>query len=136
MFVYWCFRFDYYTHFSTVHNSTYSVQDGVQEEMIEWIALDNNCWEECDKNGGSCSACMEYETEAISAYCCSGVNHISGNGPVSNGDCPADAISIQKSTTHSCVISKKRGKSLFKVFISRRFIGNWAFSFPHKKNEI
>ena len=26
------------------------------------------------------------------AYCCSGVNHEDGNGPVSNGDCPLEAI--------------------------------------------
>ena len=76
---------------------------------MEWIQIDNNCWEECDKKGGLCSACMNHESNAVSGYCCSGTNHFEGNGPVFNGDCPLDAIAVQKSKVHSCVISKKQG---------------------------
>ena len=54
---------------------------------------------------------MNYDSNADSGYCCSGINHKGGNGPIANGDCPADAIAAQKSTVHSCVISKKKGIS-------------------------
>ena len=71
--------------------------------------MENDCWDECGKKGGLCSVCMNYESNADSAYCCSGINHMYGNGPISNGDCPPAAIAVQKSTTHSCVILKKKG---------------------------
>ena len=50
---------------------------------------------------------MNYESDAISGYCCSGVNHFRGEGPNNNGDCPTQAVEIQKSKVHSCVVSKK-----------------------------
>ena len=78
-------------------------------ENTEWISIDDNCWSECGEKGGFCSACMNYDSNAISGYCCSGDNHFDGNGSVLNGDCPSDAIAIQKSNVHSCVILKTKG---------------------------
>ena len=76
---------------------------------MEWIQiLDNNCWKECDQKGGLCTACLNYEPDAISGYCCSGSNHFRGEGPKNNGDCPTQAVEAQKSTVHSCVVSKKK----------------------------
>ena len=75
---------------------------------LEWIPiLDSNCWPEC--GGGSCQACMNYESNVISAYCCSGANHYWGWGPIYNEDCPADAILAQTSQHHTCVVSKRKG---------------------------
>ena len=39
----------------------------------------------------------------VGGYCCSGVNHGNGNGPVSNGDCPFEAIIAVTSKNHMCV---------------------------------
>ena len=82
---------------------------------LEWISMNNNCWLECELKGGSCSACMDYDSNAVAGYCCSGVNHQSGVGPHDNGDCPSDAVVAQKSYTHSCVIAKKKIPSQTKI---------------------
>ena len=47
---------------------------------------------------------MDHDSNAISGYCCSGVNHVAGNGPFDNGDCLIEAIEAQTSNTHSCVV--------------------------------
>ena len=86
------------------------------EDELEWIPQPGNCWKECGKKGGLCPACMNYDTTAISGYCCSGANHLHGNGPIFNGDCPSNAIAIQKSNVHSCIIAKRKGKILFSIF--------------------
>ena len=57
-----------------------------------------------------CQACKNYKSNAISGYCCSGFNHNQGKGPISNGDCPDEAIANQKSTTHSCTVLTSKGK--------------------------
>jgi hypothetical protein len=67
-----------------------------------------SCWDEC--GGGSCPACKNYQSSAIFGYCCSGVNHRNGNGPISNRDCPDEAIAAQKSIDHTCVVLTKKGK--------------------------
>ena len=81
-----------------------------KENQLEWFQIDNNCFKECGRKGGLCSTCMKYDSLATSGYCCSGVNHYDGQGPIFNGDCPSDAIAIQKSNVHSCVISRIEGK--------------------------
>ena len=43
------------------------------------------------------------------AYCCSGVNHGDGNGPVSNGDCPLEAILAVTSVNHVCLRNEAIG---------------------------
>ena len=52
---------------------------------------------------------MSYESNSTSGYCCSGINHQDGGGPMDNGDCPAEAVAAQLSFTHSCVVSMKKG---------------------------
>ena len=42
-------------------------------------------------------------------YLFGGTNHFGGGGPVSNGDCPADAIAAVSTSFHTCVIQKKKG---------------------------
>ena len=81
-----------------------------QDKHLKWFQIDNNCFEKCGRKGGFCSTCMNYDSLATSGYCCSGVNHMDGYGPIFNGNCPSDAITIQKSNVHSCVISKIEGK--------------------------
>ena len=76
---------------------------------MEWIPIDDNCWSECGRKGGMCSTCMKYVSNADNAYCCSGINHEDGDGAKLNGDCPLEAIAVQKSSVHSCVVSKKKG---------------------------
>ena len=61
---------------------------------------------------------MTYESNATSGYCCSGVNHMDGNGPVLNGDCPSDAVAAQKSNGHSCVVSKIKGEIGLRYFFT------------------
>ena len=73
---------------------------------MEWLSIGNDCWIECG-GGGLCPACMNYESSSTSGYCCSGINHQAGGGPMDNGDCPAEAIAAQLSNTHSCVVSIK-----------------------------
>ena len=81
-----------------------------QKDQLKWFQIDNNCFKECGRKGGFCSTCMNYDSLAISGYCCSGVNHFDGKGPIFNGNCPSDAIAVQKSNVHSCVISRKQGR--------------------------
>ena len=62
---------------------------------------------------------MNYETDVFSAYCCSGANQMYGQGPIHNGDCPPEAILVQQSNVHSCVVAKKKGerKKMIKIEI-------------------
>ena len=83
------------------------------EDHLEWFQIDDNCWKECGGKGGLCSACVNYESSAISGYCCSGVNHKDGFGPLLNWDCPSNAVAAQKSNVHSCVVSKIKGELFF-----------------------
>ena len=46
----------------------------------------------------------------VGGYCCSGLNHKDGNGPVSNGDCPLEAILAVTSENHVCVRNKTIGE--------------------------
>ena len=48
----------------------------------------------------------------MDSYCCSGVNHVNGNGPISNGDCPVGAVMAVTSESHVCVRTVKIGKHL------------------------
>ena len=78
---------------------------------FEWIEDPTSmCWGACNNQGGQCSACSNADPDAIAGYCCSGANHFSGDGAVSNGDCPADAVAAVTTTVHSCVIKKQKGK--------------------------
>ena len=57
------------------------------------------CYSKCGSKGGLCpSVCGE------NGYCCSGKNHVFGNGPVKNGDCPQQAIDIMHHDGHSCAV--------------------------------
>ena len=67
------------------------------------------CWGACNGQGGQCSACLSGDPDAVARYCCSGANHFGGDGAVSNGDCPADAIAAVSTSFHACVIQKKKG---------------------------
>ena len=95
-----------------------TTQELVQEnDELEWLSIDlsiYNCWNEC--GGGLCPACMNYESNSTSGYCCSGINHQAGGGPIGNGDCPAEAIAAQLSGTHSCVVSMKKGNLFYSQF--------------------
>ena len=71
---------------------------------FEWLQIPGDCYPECGQTGGLCQACKNYNSDAISGYCCSGVNHNLGQGPYKNGDCPDEAIATQNSTSHSCVV--------------------------------
>ena len=67
------------------------------------------CWGACNDQGGQCSVCSDADPDAIAGYCCSGANHHGGDGAVSNGDCPADAIAAITTNVHSCVVHKQKG---------------------------
>ena len=66
------------------------------------------CWGECHEKGGQCRACQTHDSDALAGYCCSGVNHHGGGGPVSNGDCPANAVAAVTQSTHACVVLKEK----------------------------
>ena len=70
---------------------------------------DSVCWGECTAEGGECTACKNHDPNATAGYCCSGANHFAGDGAVSNGDCPADAIAAITTNVHSCVVHKQKG---------------------------
>jgi len=72
------------------------------------VELPNSiCWGECHEKGGQCRACQTHDSDALAGYCCSGVNHHGGGGPVSNGDCPANAVAAVTQSTHACVVLKE-----------------------------
>ena len=74
----------------------------------EWVELPNSvCWGECHEKGGQCVACKSHDSDALAGYCCSGANHFGGDGAVSNGDCPANAVAAVNSTFHACVVLKE-----------------------------
>ena len=95
----------------------------------EWLQIPGDCWVECDQTGGLCQACKNYESNAISGYCCSGVNHQNGGGPILNGDCPHEAIVNQNSTSHSCVVLMNRGKEngVFQLLTSLSEMSNLSY---------
>lgn len=68
------------------------------------------CWGACNEQ------CSNADPDAIAGYCCSGANHFAGDGAVSNGDCPADAVAAVTTTVHSYVIKKKKKvRSVFQI---------------------
>ena len=74
----------------------------------EWVELPNsNCWNECHERGGQCAACESQDSDALAGYCCSGANHLGGDGAVLNGDCPANAVAAVNSNVHACVFLKE-----------------------------
>ena len=79
---------------------------------LAWVALPGSvCWGECHGKGGECSACKNHDPNAIAGFCCSGVNHHGGNGPASNGDCPAGAVAAVETTVHACVVLKRNDQN-------------------------
>ena len=72
-----------------------------------WTLIEgNNCWSEC--GGGACQACLDIAPNAVSGYCCSGINH--AIGPNNNADCPIGAIEAQTWVGHSCVVLMREGE--------------------------
>ena len=80
-------------------------QDDVE---LEWISMNDDCWARCEYKGGACQACSNDYPDAVAAYCCSGENHWLGEGIYENGDCPNEAVAVEMSTIHSCVIAKEK----------------------------
>ena len=93
-----------------------------QNVEYEWQEDTVDCWFNCytvsfwdffKQEAGLCEVSFRFERMFESrefqgfcgtgAYCCSGVNHKDGNGPVSNGDCPLDAVLAVTSVNHVCV---------------------------------
>ena len=73
---------------------------------------------ECGSKGGRCSFCDSKQSDAFSGYCCSGVNHQGGAGPIQNGDCPAEAVAAQTGPTHTCILSMKMRISVYAGYVA------------------
>ena len=105
-------------------------------DELDWLSFGDDCWTECGQKGGWCSACMNYDSVSTSGYCCSGINHQAGGGPIENGDCPVEAVAAQLSISHSCVISKSQTNTNLAVWAGnavntlvvngKRFGANWG----------